>query len=79
MIRNYERTHRRVGAGEYLPVMEEVSRYLLSSVNSKNTARRLSSHRGRAGRRRESVNRWSRMGSENTSKSSRGCASATHH
>ena len=24
-----------VGAGEYLPVMEDVDRYLLSSVNSK--------------------------------------------
>ncbi|HQX14962.1 MAG TPA: Type 1 glutamine amidotransferase-like domain-containing protein [Anaerolineales bacterium] len=50
-----------VGAGEYLPVMEEVDRYLLSSVNSK-TPRVVCLPTAAGQEGDDSVNRWSRMG-----------------
>jgi len=50
-----------VGSGEYLPVMEEVDRHLLSSVDSeKPRVVCLPTAAGQEGD--ESVNRWSRMG-----------------
>jgi cyanophycinase-like exopeptidase len=50
-----------VGAGEYLPVMEEVDRHLLASANSnKPRVVCLPTAAGQEGD--ESVNRWSRMG-----------------
>ncbi|MCC6298211.1 MAG: Type 1 glutamine amidotransferase-like domain-containing protein [Anaerolineales bacterium] len=50
-----------VGAGEYLPVMEEVDRHLLASVNSKRPrVVCLPTAAGQEGD--DSVNRWSRMG-----------------
>lgn len=56
-----------VGAGEYLPVMEEVDRYLLSSVNSK-TPRVVCLPTAAGQEGDESVNRWSRMGVEHFQK-----------
>ena len=50
-----------VGAGEYLPVMEDVDRYLLSSVNSK-TPRVVCLPTAAGQESDDSVNRWSRMG-----------------
>ncbi len=50
-----------VGAGEYLPVMEEVDRYLLSSVNSK-TPRVVCLPTAAGQESDDSINRWSRMG-----------------
>lgn len=52
-----------VGAGEYLPVMEEVDKYLLESVNVKTPCVVcLPTAAGQEGD--ESVGRWSRMGVE---------------
>src|SRR5262245_4730656 len=56
-----------VGAGEYLPVMEDVDRYLLASLNSK--APRVVCLPTAAGQEsEESINRWSRMGVEHFKK-----------
>ena len=58
-----------VGAGEYLPVMEEVDRYLLDSVKADGRTPRvicLATAAGQEGD--ESVGRWSRMGVEHFSK-----------
>lgn len=50
-----------VGAGEYLPVMEDVDRYLLDSLNVRTPhVVCLPTAAGEEGK--ESVNRWSRMG-----------------
>jgi len=52
-----------VGAGEYLPVMEDVDRHLLSSLDSsKPKVVCLPTAAGQEGD--ESINRWSRMGVE---------------
>ena len=54
-----------VGAGEYLPVMDDVDRYLLDSVKADGRAPRvvcLATAAGQEGD--ESVGRWSRMGIE---------------
>jgi len=54
-----------VGAGEYLPVMEEVDRYLLDSVKADGHKARvvcLATAAGQEGD--ESIGRWSRMGVE---------------
>lgn len=56
-----------VGAGEYLPVMDEVDRYLLSSVNSK-TPRVVCLPTAAGQEGDDSVNRWSRMGVEHFQK-----------
>lgn len=56
-----------VGAGEYLPVMEDVDRYLLSSVNSK-TPRVVCLPTAAGQESGDSVNRWSRMGVEHFQK-----------
>lgn len=50
-----------VGSGEYLPVMEEVDRHLLASVNSK-TPRVVCLPTAAGQEGDESVDRWSRMG-----------------
>lgn len=50
-----------VGSGEYLPVMEEVDRQLLASVNSK-TPRVVCLPTAAGQEGAESVDRWSRMG-----------------
>ena len=50
-----------VGSGEYLPVMEEVDRYLLASLNVK-TPRVVCLPTAAGQEGDESVNRWSRMG-----------------
>jgi cyanophycinase len=56
-----------VGAGEYLPVMEEVDRYLLSTVNSKMP--RVVCLPTAAGQESEdSIIRWSRMGMDHFQK-----------
>jgi cyanophycinase len=58
-----------VGSGEYLPVMEQVDHYLLSSVNTNGhrpSVVCLPTAAGREGD--ESVNRWSNMGVEHFSK-----------
>lgn len=58
-----------VGSGEYLPVMEDVDRYLLSSLNvngRKPCVVCLPTAAGQEGD--ESVNRWSRMGVEHFQK-----------
>jgi cyanophycinase len=58
-----------VGAGEYLPVMEEVDRYLLDSVKADGHKARvvcLATAAGQEGD--ESIGRWSRMGVEHFSK-----------
>lgn len=56
-----------VGAGEYLPVMEEVDRYLLSTVTGKTPqVVCLPTAAGQEGD--ESVGRWSRMGVEHFTK-----------
>lgn len=52
-----------VGAGEYLPVMEDVDRHLLSSVNS-GTPRVVCLPTAAGQEGDESVGRWSRMGEE---------------
>lgn len=56
-----------VGAGEYLPVMEDVDRYLLASVNSK-TPRVVCLPTAAGQESDESINRWSRMGVEHFQK-----------
>lgn len=56
-----------VGAGEYLPVMEEVDRHLLGSVNSE-TPRVVCLPTAAGQEGDESVNRWSRMGVEHFQK-----------
>ena len=56
-----------VGAGEYLPVMEEVDRYLLSSVNSK-TPRVVCLPTAAGQESEDSISRWSRMGVEHFQK-----------
>jgi cyanophycinase len=54
-----------VGSGEYLPVMEDVDRYLLSSLNTNSHKPRVVCLPTAAGREGdESVNRWSNMGVE---------------
>ena len=50
-----------VGAGEYLPVMDEVDRFLLASLNVK-TPRVVCLPTAAGQEGDESVNRWSRMG-----------------
>ena len=58
-----------VGAGEYLPVMEDVDRYLLDSVKADGRPARvvcLATAAGQEGD--ENVGRWSRMGIEHFSK-----------
>lgn len=56
-----------VGAGEYLPVMDDVDRYLLSSVNSK-TPRVVCLPTAAGQESDDSINRWSRMGVEHFQK-----------
>jgi cyanophycinase len=52
-----------VGSGEYLPVMEEVDRYLLGSLNLKGRKPRVVCLPTAAGKEGDqSVNRWSNMG-----------------
>ena len=52
-----------VGAGEYLPVMEDVDRYLLHSIKADGHAPRVVCMPTAAGQEGdESVGRWSRMG-----------------
>ncbi len=52
-----------VGSGEYLPVMDEVDRYLLDSLNLKGRKPRVVCLPTAAGREGDtSVNRWSNMG-----------------
>ena len=54
-----------VGAGEYLPVMDEIDRYLLASVNSREHAPQVVCLPTAAGQEGdESVGRWLRMGEE---------------
>ena len=54
-----------VGAGEYLPVMNEVDRHLLASVNTNGRAPRVVCLPTAAGQEGdESVGRWLRMGVE---------------
>jgi cyanophycinase len=56
-----------VGAGEYLPVMDDVDRYLLNSLNKKSPrVVCLPTAAGQEGD--QSVNRWSRMGEEHFQK-----------
>ena len=50
-----------VGSGEYLPVMEEVDRYLLTSLNVR-TPRVVCIPAAAGQEGDESINRWSRMG-----------------
>jgi len=58
-----------VGAGEYLPVMEGVDRYLLDSVGGDGRAPRVVCLPTAAGQEGdESVGRWSRMGIEHFTK-----------
>ena len=52
-----------VGAGEYLPVMEDIDRHLLSSVNT-GTPRVVCLPTAAGQEGDESVSRWSRMGEE---------------
>jgi len=56
-----------VGAGEYLPVMEDVDRYLLDSLNV-GTPRVVCLPTAAGEEGSESVNRWSRMGVEHFKK-----------
>jgi len=56
-----------VGAGEYLPVMEDVDRYLLASLNVQ-TPRVVCVPTAAGQEGDESVNRWSRMGVEHFEK-----------
>jgi cyanophycinase len=56
-----------VGSGEYLPVMEEVDRHLLASVNSK-TPRVVCLPTAAGQEGDESVDRWSRMGEDHFKK-----------
>lgn len=56
-----------VGAGEYLPVMEDVDRYLLDSLKVK-TPRVVCLPTAAGQEGDESVNRWSRMGVEHFKK-----------
>ncbi|MBT4311656.1 MAG: type 1 glutamine amidotransferase-like domain-containing protein [Anaerolineae bacterium] len=54
-----------VGAGEYLPVMNEIDRHLLASVNTNGRAPRVVCMPTAAGQEGEnSVNRWLKMGIE---------------
>lgn len=54
-----------VGAGEYLPVMDDVDRHLLSSVHSNGSAPQVVCLPTAAGQEGDdSVGRWSRMGKE---------------
>jgi len=54
-----------VGAGEYLPVMEDIDRYLLDSVKADGRATRVVCLPTAAGQEGdESIGRWSRMGLE---------------
>ena len=54
-----------VGAGEYLPVMNEIDRHLLASVNTNGHTPRVVCLPTAAGQEGdESVNRWLRMGEE---------------
>jgi len=56
-----------VGAGEYLPVMDDVDRYLLDSLNLK-TPRVVCVPTAAGQEGDESVNRWSRMGVDHFTK-----------
>src|SRR5262245_3730085 len=56
-----------VGAGEYLPVMEDVDRFLLESLNV-GTARVVCLPTAAGEEGPDSVNRWSRMGVEHFKK-----------
>jgi cyanophycinase len=56
-----------VGSGEYLPVMEEVDRHLLSTLNGK-TPRVVCLPTAAGQEGEQSVGRWSRMGVEHFSK-----------
>lgn len=56
-----------VGAGEYLSVMDDVDRYLLSSVNSK-TPRVVCLPTAAGQESEDSINRWSLMGVEHFQK-----------
>ena len=54
-----------VGAGEYLPIMNEVDRHLLASVNTKGRAPRVVCMPTAAGQEGDdSINRWLKMGVE---------------
>jgi cyanophycinase len=54
-----------VGAGEYLPVMNDVDRHLLTSVNTNGRAPRVVCLATAAGQEGDaSINRWQRMGME---------------
>jgi cyanophycinase len=58
-----------VGSGEYLPVMEDVDRHLLASLNLNGRKPRVVCLPTAAGQEGdESVNRWSRMGMEHFQK-----------
>jgi len=58
-----------VGSGEYLPVMEDVDRYLLDSLNLNDRKPRVVCLPTAAGQEGDaSVNRWSRMGVEHFAK-----------
>lgn len=58
-----------VGSGEYLPVMEDVDRYLLDSLNITGRQPRVVCLPTAAGREGEqSVNRWSKMGIQHFNK-----------
>lgn len=58
-----------VGSGEYLPVMEDVDRYLLDSLNLNGRHPRVVCLATAAGREGEqSVNRWSNMGIQHFNK-----------
>ncbi len=56
-----------VGSGEYLPVMDDVDRYLLANLNVK-TPRVVCLPTGAGQEGDESINRWSRMGVEHFQK-----------
>jgi len=56
-----------VGSGEYLPVMDDIDRYLLASVNSK-TPRVVCLPTAAGQESEDSINRWSRMGVEHFQK-----------
>ncbi len=58
-----------VGSGEYLPVMEDVDRYLLDSLHANGTGPRVVCLPTAAGKEGDaSVNRWSKMGVEHFGK-----------
>jgi len=56
-----------VGSGEYLPVMEDVDRYLLASLNVR-TPHVVCMPTAAGQESDESINRWSRMGAEHFQK-----------